>query len=62
MNESPVGSFARRAIAWLILIAIAVVALKVVVGIVTGLVVTLAWVAALGLLVVGALWALRHAR
>jgi flagellar biosynthesis protein FliQ len=60
MNESPVGSFARRAIAWLILIAIAVVALKVVVGIVTGLVVTLFWVAALGVLVVGVLWALRR--
>jgi hypothetical protein len=60
MNESPFGSLARRAIAWLVLIAVAVVALKLVVGIVTGLVVTLMWVAALALLAFGVLWALRH--
>ena len=60
MNESVFGSLARRAVAWLVLIAIAVIALKIVVGIVAGLVTTIVFVALLALLVVGALWALRR--
>jgi hypothetical protein len=60
VNESVFGSLARRAIAWVVLIALAVVALKVVVSIVTGFVVAILSAVALVLLVVGALWALRR--
>ena len=60
MNESVFGRLARRAIAWVVLIAIAVIALKVVVSIVTGLFVAILSAVGLVLLVVGAFWALRR--
>jgi hypothetical protein len=60
MNESVSGGLARRAIAWIIMIAVAIVALKIVIGIVAGLVATVFSLALLVLLVVGVLWALRH--
>jgi flagellar biosynthesis protein FliQ len=60
VNESVFGSLARRAIAWIILIAIALVALKVVVGIAIGLVTTLLSLALLGVLAFAAFWALRR--
>jgi hypothetical protein len=60
VNKSVFGSLARRATAWVVLIAIAVIALKVVIGVVTGFVIAIASVAVLVLLVVAALWALRR--
>jgi hypothetical protein len=60
MNESVSGGLARRAIAWIIMIAVAVIALKIVIGIVAGLVATVFSLALLALLVVGVIWALRH--
>ena len=66
MNESApqspsvFGAIARRGIAWLILVAVAVVLLKVVVGIVIGFVHAVILIALLAVLGVGVLWALRH--
>lgn len=67
MNESAsqspsttFGTLARKGIAWVILLAVAVVLVKVAVGIVVGLVQA---VLVIGLVVVlgfGVLWALRH--
>jgi hypothetical protein len=60
VNESVFGSIARRAIAWLVLIVIAVVALKVVFSVVAGFIATVLSLALIALLVVGAFWALRR--
>ena len=66
MNESAspspsvFGTLARKGIAWLILIAIAVILVKVAVGIVVGLLTTLVVIAAVVALGFGALWAYRH--
>jgi hypothetical protein len=60
MNESASGGLARRALAWIILIAVAIVAIKVVFGVVIGLASALLSLALLVLVVMGVLWALRH--
>jgi hypothetical protein len=54
------GTLARKGIAWLILIAVAVIAVKVAVGIVVGLVSTLLLIALVGALAYGAFWAYRR--
>jgi hypothetical protein len=60
-NEpSAFGALGRRVVAWVILIAIAVIALKVVFGIVAGLISALLWATLLVVLAVGVVWALRH--
>jgi hypothetical protein len=63
MNErsaTTFGTLGRKAIAWVILLAVAVLAIKIVIGIVTGLVMTLIWVVAGFAIVLGVLWALKH--
>jgi hypothetical protein len=59
-NSSTRGSLGSRVVAWIIVLAIAVLAIKVVFGIVAGFVMALLWAAALVLVVMAALWALRH--
>ena len=60
MYESAIGSIARRVLAWIVLIVIALITLKVLVGIVVGFVATTLSLVVLALLVVGAVWALRR--
>jgi len=63
MNErsaTTFGTLGRKAIAWVILLAVAVLAIKIVIGIVTGLVMTLIWVVAGFAIVLGVLWAFKH--
>jgi uncharacterized membrane protein len=60
VNQSVFGRLARRGIAWLVLIAIAVVALKVAVSIVAGFLMTLLVLALVGVVALGAVWALRR--
>jgi hypothetical protein len=59
-NSSTLGSLGRSALAWIIVLAIAVLAIKVVFGIVAGFVMALVWAAVLVMVVMAALWALRH--
>ena len=59
MAESA-GSLGRRVLAWAIIIAVAVIALKLAFGIVFGLVSALISIALLVVVVMGVLWALRH--
>jgi hypothetical protein len=54
------GTLARKGIAWLILIAIAVILVKVAVGIVVGLLSTVVIIAAVAALAYGAFWAYRR--
>ena len=59
-ETSTFGTLGRRLVAWIILIAVALVALKILIGIVTGLVMTVVWIAALGALAFAVLWAVKR--
>ena len=59
-SPSAFGTLARKGIAWLILIAVAVILVKVAVGIVVGLLTTLLVIAAVLALAYGAFWAYRR--
>ena len=55
-----VGALARRVLAWVILVAVAVILIKLAVGIVLSFVHAILIIALLAVLGAGALWALRH--
>lgn len=62
-TESPRGTFgtlARRVIAWVIVVAVAVILLKLAVGIVLSFVHAILIIGLLAVLGIGVLWALRH--
>jgi hypothetical protein len=59
-NSSATGSFGTRILAWAIVIVVALIAAKIVFGIVIGLVQFLFSIVLIGLVVLGVLWALRH--
>lgn len=54
------GTLGRRAVASLVLIAVALLAIKVMAGVVIGLVTTLVTIAMVLALVAGAIWAVRR--
>jgi flagellar biosynthesis protein FliQ len=58
--DDTAGSLGRRALAWVIIIAVAIIALKLAFGIVFGLFQALISIAVLVVVVMGVLWALRH--
>ena len=60
MDDSASGSLLRRVIAWAILIAVAVVVLKLAIGAVFGLLQFFVSIALLVVVVLGVFWALRH--
>jgi flagellar biosynthesis protein FliQ len=60
MDDTASGGLLKRAIAWVIVIAVAVLVLKLAIGAVFGLLQALVSVALLVVVVIGALWALRH--
>ena len=59
-QHSAFGALGRRVVAWIVLIALAIVALKIVFGIVAGLFMTVVWTALLVGLVVAVVWAVRR--
>jgi hypothetical protein len=59
-ETSTFGTLGRRLVAWIILIAVALVALKILIGIITGLVMTVVWIAALAALAFAVLWAVKR--
>ena len=59
-QPSVFGALARKAVAWIVLLAVAVIALKIAFGIVAGLVMAIFWAAVVAALVVAAIWALRR--
>jgi divalent metal cation (Fe/Co/Zn/Cd) transporter len=58
--DDTAGSLGRRALAWVIIIAVAIIALKLAFGIVFGFLQMLISVALLVVVVMSVLWALRH--
>jgi hypothetical protein len=59
-NSSALGSFARKAIVWIIIAAVAIILLKVVVAAVVGFVQVLFGLALLALIAYAVLWAVRR--
>ncbi len=60
MEHSAFGTFGRRLVAWIVLLAVAVVALKIVFGIVAGIVTAFLWTAVLIALAVAVIWAVKR--
>jgi hypothetical protein len=63
MNErsaTTFGTIGRKVIAWVILLAIAVLAIKIAIGVVTGLFMALVWIVLGVAAVMAVLWALKH--
>jgi hypothetical protein len=60
MDETASGGLGRRVLAWVIIIAVAIIALKLALGVVFGLLQALISIAILVVVVMGVLWALRH--
>lgn len=60
MGNSSSGSFLKKAIAWVIIAVVAVLAFKLVVAAVAGLLHFLFIIALIGLVIYGVLWALRN--
>ena len=56
-EPSAFGTLARRVVAWIILLAVAVIALKIVFGIVAGVVMAIFWAAVIAALIIAAVWA-----
>ena len=59
-KPSAFGAFGRKLVAWIVLIAVAVIALKIVFGIVAGLVMAVLWSVLLVGLAVAVIWAVRR--
>ena len=59
MDETA-GGLGRRVLAWVIIIAVAIIALKLALGVVFGLIQAVISLAVLVVVVLGVLWALRH--
>jgi hypothetical protein len=59
-ETSTFGTLGRRLVAWIVLIAVAVLALKIVFSIVAGLVTAVLWGAALVALAFAVLWAVKR--
>ena len=58
--DDTAGSLGRRVLAWIIILAVAVIALKLLIGAVFGILQALFAFAVLAAVVMGVVWALRH--
>jgi hypothetical protein len=57
---SAVGNLGRRVLAWIVIAAVVVLAIKLIFGAVVGLITMLFTLALIAVAVVGVIWALRH--
>lgn len=60
MQNSALGSLGKRVIAWIVIAAVAILAIKLIIGAVFGLVTMILTLALIAAAVVGVLWALRQ--
>jgi hypothetical protein len=60
MEHSLLGTLGRRLVAWLVLIVVAIIALKIAVGLIAGLVMTVLTIAAIVVLGAAVMWAVRR--
>ena len=60
MQNSALGNLGRRILAWIVIAAVAVLAIKLIVGAVFGFITMIVTLALIALAIVGVLWAVRH--
>jgi hypothetical protein len=60
MQNSALGNLGRRILAWLVIAAVAVLAIKLIVGAVFGFITMILTLALIAVAIVGVMWALRH--
>jgi hypothetical protein len=60
MQNSALGTLGKRVVAWIVIAAVAVLAIKLVVGAVFGFITMIFTLALIAIAIVGVLWALRH--
>jgi hypothetical protein len=60
MENSALGTLGKRVVAWIVIAAVAVLAIKLVVGAVFGFITMIFTLALIAVAIVGVLWALRH--
>ncbi len=60
MQNSALGTLGKRVVAWIVIAAVAILALKLVIGAVFGFITMIITLALSAAAIVGVLWALRH--
>jgi hypothetical protein len=60
MQNSALGNLGKRVLAWIVIAAVAILAIKLIIGAVFGLVTMLFTLALIAAAIVGVMWALRH--
>ena len=60
MQNSALGNFGKRVLAWVIIAAVAVLAIKLIIGSVFGFITMIFTLALIAVAIVGVLWAMRH--
>jgi hypothetical protein len=60
MQNSALGNLGKRIIAWLVVAAVAILAIKLIIGAVFGFITMILTLALIAVAIVGVLWALRH--
>jgi hypothetical protein len=60
MENSALGTLGKRVVAWIVIAAVAVLAIKLVVGAVFGFITMIFTLALIAVAIIGVLWALRH--
>jgi hypothetical protein len=60
MQNSALGNLGKRVIAWILIAAVAILAIKLIIGAVFGFITMIFTLALIAVAIVGVLWALRH--
>ena len=60
MQNSALGTLGKRVIAWIVIAAVAILAIKLIIGAVFGFVTMIFTLALIAAAIVGVMWALRH--
>jgi hypothetical protein len=60
MQNSALGTLGKRVVAWIVIAAVAILALKLIIGAVFGFITMIITLALIAVAIVGVLWALRH--
>jgi hypothetical protein len=60
MQNSALGNLGRRVIAWIVVAAVAILAIKLIIGAVFGFITMILTLALIAVAIVGVMWAVRH--
>ena len=60
MQNSALGTLGKRVLAWILIAAVAILAIKLIIGAVFGFVTMIFTLALIAAAIIGVLWALRH--